>query len=216
MFARVLVILALVASVVTGKAVPRLFSEKESHQHFMWREFVKTFAKTYSSPAIESMRRGYFLNNLKLADERNQRELEKGGSAVHGITKFFDNSEAEFKKYFLGAIKPEEANVTSSVDMKVAAPTGRKLQADTAVNWAGVLTTPVKNQGYCGSCWAFSAIEQVESDSMRTLGTDFILSPEQVVQCAPIAQGCDGGWTSVAYGYIKVRPLLHPSSFSRT
>ena len=39
---------------------------------------------------------------------------------------------------------------------------------------------------------------------MRTLGTDFILSPEQIVQCAPIAQGCGGGWTEVAYGYVHV------------
>jgi len=38
---------------------------------------------------------------------------------------------------------------------------------------------------------------------MRTLGTDYILSPEQITQCAPIAQGCGGGWTEVAYGYVK-------------
>lgn len=37
---------------------------------------------------------------------------------------------------------------------------------------------------------------------MRTLGTDYILSPEQIVQCAPIAQGCSGGWTEVAYSYV--------------
>lgn len=38
---------------------------------------------------------------------------------------------------------------------------------------------------------------------MRTLGTSFILSPEQITQCAKVAQGCNGGWTEVAYTYVK-------------
>ena len=58
-------------------------------------------------------------------------------------------------------------------------------------------------QGYCGSCWAFSATEQIESDTMRTLATTFILSPEQITQCDGAAFGCGGGWTESAYGYVK-------------
>jgi len=71
------------------------------------------------------------------------------------------------------------------------------------VDWSGKLTTPVKDQGYCGSCWAFSATEQIESDSMRTLGTSYILSPEQIVQCDSTSYGCSGGWTENAYNYVK-------------
>lgn len=54
----------------------------------------------------------------------------------------------------------------------------------------GTYTTPVKDQGYCGSCWAFSVTEQLESDSMRTLGTDYILSPQQLVSCDSSDAGC--------------------------
>lgn len=50
---------------------------------------------------------------------------------------------------------------------------------------------------------AFSATEQIESDSMRTLGTSYILSPEQITQCATAAFGCGGGWTEVAYKYVQ-------------
>jgi len=72
----------------------------------------------------------------------------------------------------------------------------------TSVDWSGIYTTPVKDQGYCGSCWAFSAVEQVESDTMRTSGNTFILSPEQVTDCAYKA-GCQGGATEKAYKYIQ-------------
>ena len=75
-------------------------------------------------------------------------------------------------------------------------------QAD-AVDWRkkGAVTA-VKNQGYCGSCWAFSVVEQVESDSMRLLGEndDFILSPQELVSCdtsngnAGVADNHDNNW----------------------
>lgn len=58
-------------------------------------------------------------------------------------------------------------------------------------------------QGYCGSCWAFSATEQIESDAIRQLGLAYQLSAEQITQCASAAFGCGGGWTEVAYGYVK-------------
>mmetsp|Transcript_45204 Transcript_45204/g.141668 ORF Transcript_45204/g.141668 Transcript_45204/m.141668 type:complete len:208 (+) Transcript_45204:639-1262(+) len=64
------------------------------------------------------------------------------------------------------------------------------------------MTTPVKDQGACGSCWAFSAVEQIESDAMRTLGLSVLLSPQQVVSCDYTSFGCSGGWTEHAYDYV--------------
>lgn len=60
----------------------------------------------------------------------------------------------------------------------------------------------MKDQGYCGSCWAFSATEQIESDAMRELQSQYILSPEQITQCTVAAFGCGGGWTESAYNYV--------------
>ena len=45
------------------------------------------------------------------------------------------------------------------------------------------VVTPVKNQGGCGSCWAFSATEQIESDVQRELGEKYTLSPQQITSC---------------------------------
>lgn len=38
---------------------------------------------------------------------------------------------------------------------------------------------------------------------MRTLGTSYVLSPEQIVQCDSTSAGCNGGWTESAYTYVK-------------
>merc|ERR1711998_526676 len=72
----------------------------------------------------------------------------------------------------------------------------------TVVDWTGTYTTPVKDQGYCGSCWAFSATEQIESDYIRETGGYEILSPEQITQCDSSSYGCSGGWTENAYDYV--------------
>jgi len=68
---------------------------------------------------------------------------------------------------------------------------------------AGVLT-PVNDQGECGSCWAFSAMETVESYHALKTGHLVPLSAEQIVDCDTGRgdYGCGGGWPQTAYQYI--------------
>jgi len=131
---------------------------------------------------------------LKVIDERNYAE---NGTAVHGINKFSDMSQDEFASRYLNA-KPNPNRERFAVKEITSEPKGTSV-----VDWSGVLTTPVKDQGYCGSCWAFSATEQIESDAMRTLGKTWLLSAEQITQCDSTSYGCGGGWTEHAYNYVK-------------
>ena len=65
--------------------------------------------------------------------------------------------------------------------------------------------TAIKNQGQCGSCWAFSATEAVESQLVLTSGSKLRieLSPQQITSCTPSpCQGCNGGFTEDAYDYL--------------
>jgi len=191
MIYQLVVALALVASTAAT-----LFTEDHSQQKYMWDNFKREYFKNYETMEEESRRFNNFLENLKMVDVRNQQEIRNHGSAVHGITKFSDLSQAEFESRFLTADISQKVKSVSDYEGVVDATAG-------LVDWSGKLTTPVKDQGYCGSCWAFSATEQIESDSMRTLGTSYILSPEQITQCATKAYGCNGGWTEVAYDYVK-------------
>lgn len=79
-----------------------------------------------------------------------------------------------------------------------------ELEFDTSVkigiskDWSGKYTSPIKDQGSCGACWAESAIQQVESDAMREHGWTGILSTQELVDCTSDGQGswaggCGGG-----------------------
>jgi len=191
----------LVLSALVATASAGVFPDDPAQQKALWESFKANFKKNYNTMDEESHRFGHFLENLKTADRRNQLELRNGGTAVHGITVLSDLSQSEFEARFLTAdvtmmttegrtyhVSQETVDTTSSL-----------------VDWTGKFTTPVKDQGYCGSCWAFSATEQIESDAMRTLGmlSSHTLSAEQVTQCTSGSYGCDGGWTEKAYNYVK-------------
>ena len=186
-----------VAVAILATASAKFFNEDHTHQKYMWESFKAEHAKSYSTMEEESQRFGFFLENLKIADIRNDAEMKNKGTAVHGITRFSDLSQAEFESRFLTS----DSSMRSTDRETVTLPAPEA--AAGLVDWSGKLTTPVKDQGYCGSCWAFSATEQIESDSMRTLGTSYILSPEQITQCDTTSSGCNGGWTERAYNYVK-------------
>ncbi len=78
-------------------------------------------------------------------------------------------------------------------------------------DWRGIYTTPVKDQGACGSCWAHSGIEQIESDAIRTLGKSYgytntsEFSVQELVDCDTQSIGCSGGRAEAAYISIMNR-----------
>jgi hypothetical protein len=175
-----------------------LYSESPATQTYLWNAFKSEYGKTYNSEQEEAKRFETFLVNLAIIDQRNEKA---NGTATHGINKFTDMSVAEFKETHLN-YEPTGRKATSFDSSIEPMPEGTK----TLVDWTGTLTTPVKDQGYCGSCWAFSATEQIESDYMRTAGTEYILSAQQITTCSYyniIAGGCNGGNTEKAFTYAE-------------
>ena len=208
----------------TGDLAYSSLSSKEKSDLF--ESFKATFGKVYASAEQEDTAYDNFKEFLQLVDDRNTEETSKGGSkgAVHGVTKFADLSETEFKRAYLtfkkntdvklksfGTLAPEESSVDSSEsqsDRRSLRRGSRKLgkdkKATEAVDWSGVYTTPVNDQGYCGSCWAFSAVQQLESDAIRSglMTVDQPLSVQQLVSCDTNDYGCDGGYPVYGYKFI--------------
>jgi C1A family cysteine protease len=192
MFSKIVLALALIG------ANAKLYSESETSQKYMFETFKNDYAKVYESADEEALRFEIFVRNLAIIDERNAAEK---GTATHGITKFADLSAAEFKEHYTN-YEPSKKNLRTKTANIEPLAAGASADAD----WTGIYTTPVKDQGYCGSCWAFSATEQVESDYWRTSGTEQILSAQQTTTCTYrniIVGGCNGGNTGPAYDYLN-------------
>ena len=90
-------------------------------------------------------------------------------------------------------------------------------------NWdwrQGGKVTPVKNQGSCGSCWAFSAIEAVESAWMLAGNETEIMSTQELVDCtlSPVTEneGCGGGWYFWSYDWLKDNKTMKESDYPYT
>merc|ERR1719510_530178 len=73
-----------------------------------------------------------------------------------------------------------------------------------SIDWnAKGALTPIKNQGQCGSCWAFSATEQLESQYFQKYGTLKELSPQQITSCTTTCDGCGGGNPINGWAYVN-------------
>lgn len=112
-----------------------------------WQIFIfHDLYSRYATAEEETVRFAAFIANLKLIDERNAAEVANGGKAVHGITQFADLTKEEFKARYL----------TSEPNLDIGRPLIGHIKplpegSEEVSDWRGIYTTPVKNQGYCGS-----------------------------------------------------------------
>jgi cathepsin L len=90
------------------------------------------------------------------------------------------------------------------------------------VDWRrkGGVTTPIKNQGGCGSCWAFAATAALESHIALQTSTLFSLSMQELVSCAPNPKdcggqgGCTGSTAELAYDFVARHGVAEEWSFA--
>jgi len=179
-----------------------------------FRAWMAEHHRTYTGARFHKAFLAYKVNTARIA-RQNAAARAAGFDTTFAHNKFSDLTPAEFKAKYLSGYKPQSFDVEGAQGVVI----DTSKAGDIPNTWSWVTqgkTTAVKDQGQCGSCWAFSATEGVESAWMMANNTAVVLSPQQVVSCDDVDQGCNGGDLPTAFAYIKSKGQEDNSDYPYT
>jgi len=171
-----------------------------------FHEWAKDFNRNYPTIEESAHRYGIWLHNLERISQTNSQQL----SYKLRLNQFADLTDDEFRLKVhgsKGSCYQRNKNMPRISTNVVGETKANSIGANpTSVDWTtkGVVT-PVKNQGSCGSCWAFSATGSTECEYAIKNAVLNSLSEQQLVDCsyAEGNLGCDGGEMDSAFKYIE-------------
>lgn len=138
-----------------------------------------------------------FKNNLEYIEKHNSDPTKTFKLAMN---QFGDLTNEEFKSLYLGFKMPKDSLIGGETfEIK------KNLQLPTSFDWRtkGVVTK-IKNQGQCGSCWAFSTTGSTEGCHAIKTSQLVSLSEQNLMDCSTSYgnEGCNGGLMTQAMQYI--------------
>jgi cathepsin F len=171
------------------------YSELDTLEAFM--KFTDQHSKKYSSMEEYIARYNIFKTNY---EHVQQMTVNKDTTHSLGVTRFMDMTPQEFRRIFLNlkidASHFSRHSIPSFLRFFSGSPSSFDWRDKGAVG-------PVKDQGQCGSCWAFSTVGNLEGLNAIKSGKIVQYSEQQLVDCDKGNDGCDGGLMDKAFDYLK-------------
>ncbi|RNA25138.1 cathepsin L [Brachionus plicatilis] len=164
-----------------------------------WNGFKLSNKRRYSNRLDEALRFQIFKSNLEFIEKHNARADIGEVSYRLAVNQFADMTSHEFSilenGFDHGLFWPSQKSEVF--------PHNASHKNPSSVDWRG-LTTPIKDQGKCGSCWAFATTGVIEALNARKTGLIVPLSEQQLIDCSiPFGNnGCNGGYMNNAFRYI--------------
>ena len=176
-----------------------LITREEISLLSLFTSWTEKYHKAYISEENRAFRFKRFSDNFVFVKEHNARYNK--GLEIYDLemNAFADLDVEEYKALYLGL-------KAKSITKKCYGQVKPVPNPPSEVNWGEKgAVTPVRNQGSCGSCWAFSTIGSLEGLAAIEKGTLLSLSVQQLVDCAKKEygnEGCNGGDMDSAMWYV--------------
>merc|ERR1711971_1550138 len=202
---RMALLLLLLISSITLQATQAEANTLGLEDNLLWEKFKLQHMKAYPHRE-EEVRQGVFRANLRKIAAHNEREEQGLETWRMAVTEFADLTEEEFTQQVLGGYVRTPQSLGGHAAKREAAS-----DLPASVDWRekGVVTD-AKNQGSCGSCWAFATVENIESYAAINNVTLTKLSTQEVTTCTPNPMhcggtgGCRGSIPQLGYNYVQL------------
>ncbi|KAJ3671743.1 hypothetical protein LUZ60_007822 [Juncus effusus] len=180
---------------VSANAIP--FTEKDLETEESFRDLYNRWQSHHSlkrDPQETDMRFNVFKENVRYIHEANKKDRPY----KLALNKFGDLTRQEFRKTYNG-LKPQSPKGNTGFMYE------NVKDVPASVDWRQKgAVTGIKNQGQCGSCWAFSTVVAVEGINQLKTGNLVSLSEQELMDCnTGENQGCQGGLMDTAFEFIK-------------
>lgn len=165
-----------------------------------WATFKSKFNPTFVDAEEESFRLSVFKENLAEAAEMQKHEP----LATLGMTKFSHLTKAEFRA-MTGYVSNSEAKQEGTIPF-VPYTEEQLMAVESSVDWRTKgAVTPIKDQGQCGSCYAFSTTGNIEGVSAAAGHPLVSLSEQEFTSCVsvtPPGGQCHGGLPKLNFQWL--------------